>query len=65
MRIERANTSIDKGWYAGDIILVEPGEAYTLLESSPDYFHSVIHTPGLVGEKALADKIIVSRLQSG
>ena len=100
MRIERANVSIEKGWYAGpwnsalsisvgyanrglnephlhtqiteiylvgrgtsvirveretitlspgDIIIVEPGEAHTFLESSPDYFHFVIHTPGLAG----------------
>jgi mannose-6-phosphate isomerase-like protein (cupin superfamily) len=89
MRIERAKSSIDKGWYASpwnstisisvgyanvglnephlhiqiteiylvargtsviqveretitlaadDIIIVEPGEAHTFLESSPDYF---------------------------
>src|SRR5262245_23185873 len=100
MRLERAQSSVDKGWYAGpwnsplqislgyanigidephvhtqiteiylvargtstlrveretltqsagDLIVVEPGEAHTFLESSPDYFHFVIHTPGLAG----------------
>ncbi len=110
MRIERANTSIGKGWYAGpwnstlpisvgyanmglnephvhneiteiylvargtsviriehesihlsagDMLAVEPGEAHTFLESSPDYFHFVIHAPGLAGEKARIEKNFV------
>jgi mannose-6-phosphate isomerase-like protein (cupin superfamily) len=116
MRIERANSSIDKGWYigpwnsnlpisvgyanvgvdephlhtqiteiylvargtsamrveqetiilsAGDMIVVEPGEAHTFLESSPDYFHFVLHTPGLAGDKARAEKSIQSQARLG
>jgi quercetin dioxygenase-like cupin family protein len=42
---------------AGDAIVVEPGEAHTFLSSSPDYFHFVIHTPGLCGAEAAADKL--------
>ena len=45
----------------GDIIVVEPGEAHTFLESSPDYFHFVIHMPGLAGEKARTEKKLLSR----
>lgn len=107
IRIERANTSVAKGWYvgpwnsdlavsvgyanegvneahahtriteiylvargtsvirveeesitlaAGDMIIVEPGEAHTFLSSSPDYFHFVIHVPGLAGEEARSEK---------
>jgi mannose-6-phosphate isomerase-like protein (cupin superfamily) len=116
MRIERANTSIKKGWYAGpwnsalsisvgyanvglnephlhtriteiyliargtsvirvedetvalsagDIIIVEPGEAHTFIESSPDYFHFVIHTPGLAGDQARAEKSLVTPASLG
>jgi len=116
MRIERANHTIDKGWYfgkwnseidisvgyankgvdephlhtkiseiylvargtsvlrvenesiklsAGDVIVIEAGEAHTFLESSPDYFHFVIHTPGLVGEEARAEKRFVQREKLG
>ncbi len=46
---------------AGDVLVIEPGEAHTFISSSPDYFHFVIHTPGLNGEAARADKIPVLR----
>jgi mannose-6-phosphate isomerase-like protein (cupin superfamily) len=116
MRIERANTSLEKGWYlgpwnstlpvsvgyantgvdephlhaqvvelyliargtatirieqetitlsAGDLLMVEAGEAHTFLGSSPDYFHFVIHIPGLAGEAARAEKTLVSRSRLG
>ncbi len=116
MRIERANSDFEKGWYAGPwnsglpislgyanagvdeahvhsqiteiyliargtavmrvetetvtlsaghMIVLEPGEAHTFLESSPDYFHFVIHTPGLAGEPARAEKSAVSRPRLG
>ena len=45
----------------GDMLVDEPGEAHTFLSSSPDYFHFVIHTPGLAGEAARVDKQSVSR----
>lgn len=50
---------------AGDMIVIEPGEAHTFLSSSPDYFHFVIHTPGLSGEAAQAEKASVSRERLG
>ena len=50
---------------AGDVIVVEPGEAHTFLSSSPDYHHFVIHTPGLTGERAYAEKSAVPRSHLG
>jgi quercetin dioxygenase-like cupin family protein len=38
---------------AGDMIIVEPGEAHTFLANSPDYFHVVLHTPALSEDKQL------------
>ena len=49
----------------GDMLVVEPGEAHTFLDSSPDYFHFVIHTPGLAGEDARAEKTLLAREQLG
>ena len=48
-----------------EVIVIEPGEAHTFLDSSPDHFHFVIQTPGLVGEEAKADKILVPRSRLG
>jgi mannose-6-phosphate isomerase-like protein (cupin superfamily) len=39
---------------AGDILVVEPGEAHSFRHSSPDYFHFVIQTPFVPGDKQLA-----------
>jgi mannose-6-phosphate isomerase-like protein (cupin superfamily) len=50
---------------AGDVLVVEPGEAHTFIHSSPDYFHFVIHTPGLAGEEARSEKLAVSRVRLG
>jgi mannose-6-phosphate isomerase-like protein (cupin superfamily) len=50
---------------AGDVIVIEAGEAHTFLASSPDYFHFVIHTPGLAGDLARADKKPVPRSRLG
>ena len=50
---------------SGDMILLAPGEAHTFLSSSPDYFHFVLHTPGLAGEKALREKTPISRTRLG
>jgi mannose-6-phosphate isomerase-like protein (cupin superfamily) len=44
---------------AGDMIWIQPGEAHTFLSSSPEYFHFVIHIPGLPEEAARADKIML------
>ena len=50
---------------AGDMLVLEPGEAHTFLSSSPDYLHFVIHTPGLQGEEARFEKTSVPRQQLG
>ncbi len=48
-----------------EVIVVEPGEAHTFLSSSPDHFHFVIQTPGLVGDEARVDKVLVPRSRLG
>jgi mannose-6-phosphate isomerase-like protein (cupin superfamily) len=35
----------------GDVIAVEPGEVHTFAESTPDYFHFVLHCPPIKGDK--------------
>ena len=50
---------------AGDMIIVEPGEAHTFLSYSPDYFHLVLHTPALSGDNARRDKRPVARSRLG
>ena len=50
---------------AGDMLIVEPGEAHTFLSNSPDYHHFVLHTPALVGEEARLEKTAVSRSRLG
>jgi quercetin dioxygenase-like cupin family protein len=61
LRVERETFLLS----AGDIFIVEPGEGHTFLESSPDYFHYVLHTPGLAGEAARAEKKMVFRERLG
>jgi mannose-6-phosphate isomerase-like protein (cupin superfamily) len=43
----------------GDMIIIEPGERHTFHSSSDGYFHFVIHVPGLAGENALSDKVVL------
>jgi mannose-6-phosphate isomerase-like protein (cupin superfamily) len=50
---------------AGDIIAIDPGEAHTFLSSTADYFHFVIHTPGISGDAAIAEKSTVQRIRLG
>jgi quercetin dioxygenase-like cupin family protein len=50
---------------AGDLLVIEPGEAHTFLYSSPDYFHFVLHIPGLAGEEARLEKVLVGREHFG
>ncbi|MDQ4128946.1 MAG: cupin domain-containing protein, partial [Actinomycetota bacterium] len=61
LRVEQKTVSLS----AGDVLFLEPGEAHTFLNSSPDYFHFVIHAPGLSGEEARAEKAAVSRRRLG
>ncbi len=50
---------------AGDLLVIEPGEAHTFLSHSPDYFHVVIHTPALSGDDARREKQAVPRSHLG
>jgi quercetin dioxygenase-like cupin family protein len=61
MRVEQQTITLQ----AGDMIIVEPGEAHTFLSNSPDYFHFVIHTPGLAGAEARSEKQQVSLVRLG
>lgn len=61
MRIETKTILLSEG----HVIAVEPGEAHTFLSCSPDHFHFVLQVPGLEGEEARADKILVSRSRLG
>jgi mannose-6-phosphate isomerase-like protein (cupin superfamily) len=61
LRVERETINLQ----AGGMIAIEPGEAHTFLNSSPDYFHFVIHTPGLTGDAARAEKAPVERARLG
>ncbi len=40
---------------AKDVLVVEPGETHTFVESTDDYFHFVIQTPFIPGDKCLVD----------
>jgi hypothetical protein len=46
-------------------VVLEPGELHTFLDSSPDYFHFVLHTPGLEGQAALDDRVAVAPADLG
>lgn len=61
MRVEQETVDLE----AGDMLVIEPGEAHTFLSSSPEYFHFVIHVPGLSGEEARRDKTPVSYSRLG
>ncbi|MBN1642361.1 MAG: cupin domain-containing protein [Anaerolineae bacterium] len=50
---------------AGEVLVVEPGEAHTFTASSPDHVHFVVQVPGLAGEAARADKVPVPRARLG
>ena len=61
MRVEQEKVALQ----AGDVIVVEPGEAHTFLSSSPDYFHFVVHVPGLSGDEVQTEKAAVPRSRLG
>jgi mannose-6-phosphate isomerase-like protein (cupin superfamily) len=50
---------------AGDVLIVEPGEAHTFLGSSPDYLHFVVHSPGLADVEAQEEKRLLPRARLG
>ncbi len=61
MRVECETLHLEPG----DVVVIEPGEAHTFLTSSTDYFHFVIHTPGLSGDEATQEKQAVTRQRLG
>ncbi|HRW11428.1 MAG TPA: cupin domain-containing protein, partial [Caldilineaceae bacterium] len=42
---------------AKDVLIVEPSEVHTFVESTPDYFHFVIQSPFVPGDKQLVDDL--------
>jgi len=40
---------------AGEILVVEPGETHTFLQSSNDYLHFVFQAPFVAGDKVLVE----------
>ena len=61
IRIEQATLELQPG----DLLILEPGEGHTFLSSSGDYFHFVIHLPGLPTDQARLEKVSISREQLG
>lgn len=61
IRVESETVELE----SGDILIIEPGEAHTFLASSDDYLHFVVHSPGLAGAEARADKQLVPRSRLG
>ena len=61
VRIEQETTTLD----AGDVLVLQPGEAHTFLATTPEYHHFVLHVPALAEEEARADKVAVARGRLG
>ena len=61
IRVEEENITLREG----DTLIIEPGEGHTFLSSSADYFHFVVHVPGLAGEEARTEKEWVTLSQLG
>ncbi|MEM7126863.1 MAG: cupin domain-containing protein [Chloroflexota bacterium] len=40
---------------ARDVLVVEPGEVHTFVESTDDYFHFVVQTPFVPGDKVVKE----------
>jgi quercetin dioxygenase-like cupin family protein len=40
---------------AGDVLVIEPGEVHTFVDSSADYLHFVINTPVVPGDKHIVE----------
>ena len=40
---------------AGDVLVVEPNETHTFIQSSPDYVHFVVHAPFVKDDKVLIE----------
>jgi len=40
---------------AGDVLVVEPGQVHTFVDSTADYFHFVLHCPPVRGDKVIVE----------
>ena len=49
--VERQRISLT----AGDILVIEPGEVHTFIESSPNYLHFVIQVPFVQNDKTMVE----------
>ena len=61
IRIEQQTVKL----IAGDILVLEPGEAHTFISSSADYFHFVVHSPGLTSESVKLEKRSIEKRSLG
>ena len=61
VRVEQETVHLSQN----DVLVIEPGEAHTFVAASSDYFHFVVHTPGLPDGQAQADKKRVRRSRLG
>ena len=62
LRVDRETVTVR----AGDMVVLEPGDAHTFLSNSPDYFHFVFHYPGLASQAEITgERQAVSRERLG
>jgi len=62
LRVEQQTVTVR----AGDMVVLDPGEAHTFLSSPPDYFHFVFHYPGLSSQdEIVGERHPVSRERLG
>jgi quercetin dioxygenase-like cupin family protein len=61
VRVEQETVRLSQN----DVLVIEPGEAHTFLAASPDYFHFVVHSPGLPDGEAQVDKVKVKKARLG
>lgn len=61
IRVEKETIALE----AGDMLVLEPGEAHTFLCHSADYFQLVLHLPALSPEASRAEKVPIPRARLG
>lgn len=61
IRVEQKTIRLE----AGDMIVIEPGEAHTFLSSSDEYFHFVVHVPSLSAKEVKAEKLAIDLSRLG
>ena len=61
MRVGQESVALTEG----DMLILDPGEPHTFLSSSSDYFHFVLHVPGLPENEVRVERRSVSRSDLG